>query len=124
MRCDGVAITLQVMEQVEQKKIIHSSPKLDLQHPVLGRRTDVKLVSGGLNVKLFKQENKKWDRLQLSLSKFHWIKIDPEFFNDLSEDDLDQDGTHGQTVDNTTAEDEFKPQVCVKNLFFSYYLIF
>ena len=108
------------IEVMEQENIVHHSPELDLQHPVLARRTEVKMVSGGLTVKLYKQENKKWDRLYLGLSKFHWIKIDPEYFNDLSEDEvLDQDGTPGPAVDNTTAEDKFKPQVCVR-IFFSH----
>ena len=105
------------MEEVEQESILHTAPELVLQHPVLARRTELKLVSGGLTVKLFKQEDKKWD--QLSPAKFHWIKIDPEFFEDLSDDDvLDQDIPKAPTVGNT-GENEFQPQVCLEKYLFS-----
>ena len=112
--CDGRTITLEVMEHVDDQNILHCCPKLDLQHPVLARRTEVNLVSRGLTIKLFKQEDQQWD--QLSLSKFHWIKIDPEFFDDLEEDDvLDQAGL----IDDKTGEDEMKPQVCRQKRLFS-----
>ena len=106
---------LQVKEQVGPETIVvHSCPELELHHPVLAMRTEVKLVSGGLTVKLFKQEDKKWD--QLSLSKSPWIKFDPEFLDDLDDDDVQDDhGSNGPTVDKT-GDDVLKPQVCLRNI--------
>ena len=109
---------LQVEDRVEQENnVVHCCPELQLQHPVLAMRTEVNLVSGGLVVKLFKQEDKKWD--QLSLSKFPWIKFDPEFLDDLDDDDvLDHHGSNGPTVDKTgdDGEDALKQQVCIRNI--------
>ena len=105
---------LQVKEQVGQETVVvHSCPELELHQPVLAMRTEVKLVSGGLTVKLFKQEDEKWD--QLSLSKFPWIKYDPEFLDDLDDDDVqDHHGSNGPIVDKT-GDDALKPQVCLGN---------
>ena len=102
------------MEQLENVTILHESSVLDLQCPVIARKTDLKLVSGGLQIKLFKKEDKEWDKL--SLSKCHWIKFDPEFLDELNEDDvLDQGVANGPpTVE--TREDEFKPKVCPGNI--------
>ena len=99
------------MEQLEN--VLHGSSVLDLQYPVIARKTDLKLVSGGLLIKLFKKEDKVWEKL--SLSKFHWIKFDPEFFDDLDEEDvLDQGDGNNPTVE--TREDESKPKVCLGNI--------
>ena len=99
------------MEQLEN--VLHGSSVLDLQYPVIARKTDLKLVSGGLLIKLFKKEDKVWDKL--SLSKFQWIKFDPEFFYDLDEEDvLDQGDGNRPTVE--TREDESKPKVCPANI--------
>ena len=112
MWCDGRSFILQVKE--EDNNVVHCCPELQLQHPVLAERTELKLVSGGLTLKLFKQEEKKWD--QLSLSKLHWIKIDPEFFDDLDDDDvLDHHGLNGPIA---TGDHVLETQVCLRNILF------
>ena len=88
VRCDSRNFTLQVEEKDHGESVLHGGQQLELQHPVIAKKTEVKLVSGGLLIKIFKQEKKKWD--QVSQSKFHWIRTDPEFIEDSEEECLEQ----------------------------------
>ena len=88
VRCDSRNFTLQVAEEDHGETVVHGGQQIKLQHPVIAKKTEVKLVSAGLMIKIFKQEKKKWD--QFSRTKFNWIKIDPEFFEDSEEECLEQ----------------------------------
>ena len=66
VRCDSHTFSLQVAEEDHDESVLHGGEVLQLQNPVCPRKTEVKLVSGGLSVKIFKQEQKEWTQLCLS----------------------------------------------------------
>ena len=99
VRCDSHTFSLQVAEEDHDESVLHGGEVLQLQNPVCPRKTEVKLVSGGLSVKIFKKDQKKWS--QLCLSKFQWIRIDPEFIEDSDEEDALEDA--GENYGNSIA---------------------